>query len=381
MGQFETTPPLSQSQQVGIWHLALYGQSMATERERRRCRDRLRRLSETNLDSESIQREAIADLQRVIGFDRWCWPLADPQTLLPLAGAAEHDYGPAVPRSLELEYSGIDFAAMDVLARRTNPVGSLSAETRGDLARSPRWEEILRQVGIGDEAALACRDALGCWGWIKAYRDSDEPGFAEEDLDLLAQIGPSLGSAMRRKVAEAGGVVAAAPSAPGVIVLDRDLRPVSWTAAAQSWIDALPLARLFAAWGMLPAVVYPAAALARSRNAATGAHALERAVDGRWVKVEAAPLDGEDGGRIAIVLRAAAPAEMFELLCRAFGFTHRERQVVAALVAGLDTRALAEKLFISRHTVQDHLKSVFAKMHVNSRRELIARFTASAGSV
>jgi hypothetical protein len=76
------------------------------------------RLSESILDRESIQLEAIADLQRVIGFDRWCWPLADPQTLLPLSGIAEHDYRPAVARSLELEYSGADVATMQALARR-----------------------------------------------------------------------------------------------------------------------------------------------------------------------------------------------------------------------------------------------------------------------
>jgi DNA-binding CsgD family transcriptional regulator len=140
----------------------------------------------------------------------------------------------------------------------------------------------------------------------------------------------------------------------------------------------LQAARLFAAWGILPAVVYPVAALARSRNAPTGAHALERAVDGRWVKIEAAPLEGEGAGRIAIALRAAAPAETFELLCRAYALTQRERQVVAALVAGLDTRAVTERLFISRHTVQDHLKSVFAKLGVHSRRELLARFSAAA---
>ena len=356
----------------------MYGLLVASDRERGRCRERLRRLSDASLDRESIQREAIADLQRVIGFDRWVSPLADPQTLLPLAGPAEHDYGPAVARSLELEYSGADFAAMDVLARRTNPAGSLSAETGGDLARSPRWDDVLRPVGIGDEAVLACRDALGCWGWIKAYRDSADPGFAEEDLDLLAQVGPNLGSALRRKIGEPSGAAVAAPSAPGVIVLNRDLRPVSWTAGAHSWIDALPAAGVFAAWGILPAVVYPAAALARSRSAATGAHALERAVDGRWVKIEAAPLDGEDGGRIAIVLRAATPAETFELLCRAFGLTQRERQVVAALIAGLDTHAVMKSLSISRHTVQDHLKSVFAKMSVHSRREILASFSASA---
>jgi DNA-binding CsgD family transcriptional regulator len=353
----------------------MYRRTVATARERRRCRERLKRLSESSLDSPSIRREAIVDLQRVIGFDRWCWPLADPQTLIPLAGDAEHDYGPAVARSLELEYSGTDFAAMDELARRTVPVASLSAETAGDLARSPRWDEVLRPVGIGDEAVLACRDALGCWGWIKAYRDGSDPRFAEEDLDLLAEVGPSLGAALRRRINGArDGAVAAAP---GVIVLDRDLRPTSWTAGARSWIEALPAAELFAAWGMLPAVVYPVAALARSPNAATAAYALERAVDGRWVKIEAAPLEGQRDGSIAVVVRGAAPAETFELLCRAYALTQRERQVVAALIAGLDTRALTEQLFISRHTVQDHLKSVFAKLGIHSRRELLATFSAA----
>ena len=54
---------------------------MASARERGRCRERLQQLSESGLDCHSLRREAVADLQRVIGFDRWCWPLADPQTL------------------------------------------------------------------------------------------------------------------------------------------------------------------------------------------------------------------------------------------------------------------------------------------------------------
>jgi DNA-binding CsgD family transcriptional regulator len=358
----------------------MYGRAVASARERGRCRERLRCLGDSRLDSESIQREAIAELQRVIGFDRWCWVLADPETLIPLGGVAEHDYGPAVARSLELEYSGVDFVAMDVIARRISPVGSLSGDTGGDLARSPRWDEVLRPVGIGDEAVLACRDALGCWGWIKAYRDRADPGFAQGDLDLLAEVGPGLGSALRRRISGAGGDGIAAPSPPGVIVLDRELRPISQTPGARRWIEALPAAALFAAWGILPAVVYPVAALARSRNASAGAHALERAVDGRWVKIEAAPLEGETGERIAVVLRAAAPNETFELLCRAHALTDREHQVVAALVAGFDTRAITERLVISRHTVQDHLKSVFAKVGVRSRRELLARFSATADS-
>jgi DNA-binding NarL/FixJ family response regulator len=134
---------------------------------------------------------------------------------------------------------------------------------------------------------------------------------------------------------------------------------------------------MFAAWGMLPAVVYPVATLSRSPDELASAHALERTVDGRWLMIEAAPLEGDADGKIAVTLRGAAATETFDVLCRAYAFTQRERDVVAALLMGLDTRAVTERLFISRHTVQDHLKSVFRKTGIHSRRELLTRFSAS----
>jgi DNA-binding CsgD family transcriptional regulator len=362
---------------LGVSHHRPMLDVMATKRERTRCRERLEKLSESHLDGEAMRYEAIRVLQRVIGFDRWCWPLADPETLLPSSGLAEHDFGLAVPRSLELEYSGNDFAAKHVLARRINSAGSLSGETSGDLARSPRWDEVMRPVGIGDVAAAACRDALGCWGWIEAYRDSADRPFEEEDLDLLAEVGASMGSALRRSAMGPGDGSVFEPSPPGVIVLDRDLRRVSWTAGARAWIDALPSAKLFARFGMLPTVVYPAATLARSASTVARAHALVRAVDGRWVMIEAAPLEGHDEGEIAINLRAASATETFSLLCRTYALSPRERAVVELLVAGLDTRAVTERLLISAHTVQDHLKSVFDKIGIHSRRELLVKLSSA----
>ena len=44
---------------------------------------------------------------------------------------------------------------------------------------------------------------------------------------------------------------------------------------------------------------------------------------------------------------------------------------VARLVAqGLSNRQVAERLFVSPHTVSSHLRHVFAKLGVNSRVEL-----------
>ena len=93
---------------------------MATALERGRCRERLERLSESGLDCDSLRREAIADLQRVIGFDRWCWPLADPETLLPASGDRDHDYGPRSPLTGAGVLDRRTSRPMHVLARRAN---------------------------------------------------------------------------------------------------------------------------------------------------------------------------------------------------------------------------------------------------------------------
>src|SRR5262249_57665956 len=91
-----------------------------------------------------------------------------------------------------------DFGGRHVLGGRAGGAGSLNVETGGDLARSPRWDEVMSPVGIGDMATVACRDSYGCWGWIEAYRNRADRAFDAEDVELLAHVGPALGSALRR---------------------------------------------------------------------------------------------------------------------------------------------------------------------------------------
>ena len=354
----------------------MYRALVAALRDRRRCLERLQRLSDSALDCDSLRFEAIVELRRIIGFDRWCWPLADPETLLPSSGLAEHDFVRGIPRTLELEYTTDALVAKPVLARRGNGAARLSAETSGDLPRSPRWDEVMRPVGIGDVAVVACRDTLGCWGWIEAYRDRGDPAFDDGDVALLTTVGASLGAPLRRAMhADVGNSAALRPG--GIVILDHKLQPVSWTEAARAWIDVLPGARFLAQLGMLPTVFYPAAAVARSETSSAGARASLRTVDGGWVVVEAARLEGHDDRQTAISLRSPTSAELLDLLSRAYALTRRQRDVVAALAAGLDTRAVAARLFMSPHTVQDHLKAVFLKAGVHSRRELLATFRGS----
>ena len=57
---------------------------------------------------------------------------------------------------------------------------------------------------------------------------------------------------------------------------------------------------------------------------------------------------------------------------RAYGLTAQERNVAEAVCRGLSTREIALRLRITSNTLQDHLKVIFDKTGVRSRRELTA---------
>jgi DNA-binding CsgD family transcriptional regulator len=60
----------------------------------------------------------------------------------------------------------------------------------------------------------------------------------------------------------------------------------------------------------------------------------------------------------------------------AHGLTEREQQITALLTRGMPIDEIAQALWLSRHTVRDHVKNVFAKLGVTSRPELTAKLFA-----
>jgi DNA-binding CsgD family transcriptional regulator len=166
------------------------------------------------------------------------------------------------------------------------------------------------------------------------------------------------------------------PRPPGTLILDSELRPTSWTPPFREWLTELPPSGPDP--GALPPAVYEIGA--RALAPASAAAALPdcvrlRAPSGRWSVIEGAPLEGAESGQVAITVRAATTDEVFDILCKAHDLTRRERELVTLMLGGLATEQLARALYISPYTVKDHLKAIFAKTGVRSRRELISYLT------
>ena len=100
----------------------------------------------------------------------------------------------------------------------------------------------------------------------------------------------------------------------------------------------------------------------------------------RWVRARAERITSAAGRPqgLVVVIDAARPG-----LCPAAGRprlpAHRARARRRGVLNGLDTRSVAASLHISEYTVQDHLKSVFDKTGVRSRRELAHQFAVGLG--
>jgi DNA-binding CsgD family transcriptional regulator len=65
--------------------------------------------------------------------------------------------------------------------------------------------------------------------------------------------------------------------------------------------------------------------------------------------------------------------ERLSLFTRVCGLSPREAELLGYVAAGAITRDIAQLTFVSEHTVQDHLKSIFTKTDTRTRRALLAR--------
>jgi len=350
-----------------------------------RTRQEIIRLSHAGLDSKTFRVEAVKQLGKAIPIDVSFFATADPATLLFTSAVADDVLARVTGEFLENEFLRDDSVKFACLARGPSPVDSLGVATKGELNRSARYQEILAPTDLGDELRAALMVGSKCWGFMCLHRERSGPKFIPAESAFLAKLAPHLAEGLRTSLLIGNAKsTPSPPSGPGLVLLADDLSLVATTPAAEAWLAEVSRS----AWPSsleLPDAVYAVAARLLALERGGGGHAPPdlmprlrlRTASGRWLVLHASRLRaGGTEGRMAVIFEEARPSEIAPLIADAYGLTKRESEITRLVLRGLSTNEVSEELHITPNTVRDHFKSVFDKVGVRSRRELVGQVFA-----
>jgi DNA-binding CsgD family transcriptional regulator len=312
-------------------------------------------------------------LQRWVPFDASCWLSLDPGTQLP-TGHFSREFGfPHLMGLVANEYLEDDVNKFALLGRAERPVGILSQATGGNLQRSARHVAWLAPNGYadGDELRAVFRDGEEAWGAVALHRRQGK--FEEVEAAFVADLGGLVAHGIRRAIIRTAATADLGPEPPGLIVLREDDSVETLTPAARRWLGEA----FDSTVASEPAPLTVVSVANKARRSAGGKSDEVASVrlptrTGGWLRMDASLLDGGQG-RVAVIISAARDPEVASLIAQAYGLSAREREVTRLVLHGRSTHEIAEGLHVTPYTVQDHLKSIFEKVGVRSRRELVAQ--------
>jgi DNA-binding NarL/FixJ family response regulator len=281
------------------------------------------------------------------------------------------------PRLYVNEYAERDFVKVRSLIEGSTRACSLAEATRGELERSVRFRELLSPMGVGHELRAACVQDGQAWGLMNLYRAADRSAFTRHETAIVARVTVLLAELLRSSVLQPGFQDIAASHAPAVVVLDGSNRVAESTGEAAARLDALrdpeESGRLDTP-EVLKTLAIRARATPHETESASVTSARVRSSDGGWLALHASRTTATDdqAERVAVVITPASAPDLRPLIFLSCRLTPGERQVTELVIQGHSTKEIAGELYLSPYTVQDRLKSIFEKLGVRSRRELVA---------
>jgi DNA-binding CsgD family transcriptional regulator len=343
----------------------------------RRADDLVRRCY-SGLRGTAFQADVVRSIHALLPVDAVFLASADPGTLLFTGVFAEDPLGEVADQFLRNEFGQDDVNKFQSLATGARHVATLDSATHGDRAGSARYRHIMEPLGLGDELRAALVTPSGCWGYLCLHRADSPHGFTAAEVRLVSRLVNSLGNGLRLSLAAAGGEgIAALP--PGVVVLHPDHTLAAITGEAENLLAQI--ADHSADSGRLPVAVHAAASCLQNMDRGEALPGVSptarvRTTSGGWLLVHATHLRGSGSDDIAVIIEPAQPSRNAPLLLSSWGLTPRESEIAQLVLRGASTKMVSAELHLSVYTVKDHLKSIFDKTGVRSRRDLVAQVLA-----
>ena len=344
-----------------------------------RAAERIARLAGQGLDLVTFWQESREALAAAVPhYMAPCWFTFDPASLL-VTSHYDHDLIPELPPEwLAHEYYEDDSHKMAEVARSPRGLSTLHEATGGDPSRSPGWRLYMQPFGVEQEVLVALRTPAGeAWGMLGLYREAGRTLFDADELDFLRGLSPYLAGGAQRGILFGETSDPEGPDTPGLVVLRDDWSVESLSPGVARLLSELPDGDWEGKNRLPPSVLAVAGRALRTaeHEDAPGEVAVARVLSsaGRWMVLHGAALVGNRTLRVAVIVEPAHPARITSLLMSAYQLTEREQDVTRLVLRGDATVQIANRLCISPHTVQQHLKSVFEKTGVRSRRDLVGK--------
>lgn len=303
--------------------------------------------------------------------DVWCGVLLDPSTMLDTGGQHEHGFPAEVMgRLFELEHlDQVGENHIRALAARKETVNILS-KADAEIDRNAYYQDVLRPLGLVDEMRVLLRDGDRVWGLVVLCHDAHTRAFSPRDVEFAGRLTGPATDALRR-VLLVNGLDVDLPDAPGVISFDAEASIASMSGTAERWLAEIPETGAKSADGCPYGV---RALVTRVLGLGPGAsvRSLTPSRSGPWLAMQSWHMAGADGPGAVVSIGPAGSADLMALILDVYGLTAREREITQQVLLGRSTAEIARRLGVRPYTVQDHLKAVFIKAGVRSRRELTA---------
>jgi DNA-binding CsgD family transcriptional regulator len=334
-----------------------------------RALDAIDLLGSKDAPTQIVVEDIVHRVVEVVEVEAFFVGATDPNSGLCLGAGMVYNMSPEICHPFwEHEFLVPDFNKFIHLSP-TQPVADLREATGDKLSRSPRYRALNQISDLEDELRAVLHAGACTWGILQLNRKQGGRPFDAAERRFLSDVAPLAGRALRRALlTESAAPIA--QRAIGMLILGPDGKVVDATQEAEEWLEDVA-----AGWRIYDdSLLHPELlnlALAMSGKDQAPRRATLRTTHGVWLTVQVSALSESDN--VAMVLQPAKASEILPLLLKAYGLSKREAEIAQLISKGLTTQEIAERLFLSQHTVRDHVKAIFEKVQVSSRGELTSK--------
>ncbi|MEH7777740.1 helix-turn-helix transcriptional regulator [Bacillus altitudinis] len=325
---------------------------------------------------QQLRKNIRDELAAICDFDAACITTIDPATLLSTGSFTDEPIEAIHNELFQNEYLKKDVHQHEDLAK--GPVHAASLVQSGEYINSGRYQHILLPNGWADELRAALVIQGECWGIASLYRKKEKEPFHEQDIQAVSRQTPALAAKLRdelfkRRETEEDETA----EHQGFLILSHDYHLLYGNETGLHWLHTFQTFEQIHDGAIMPRPFRALGAKLLYGGGDQTAVSITRMPTGRFLSLQAFRLAQAAGEEEALMIhiKRAQTSDILPYIAKTYRLTEREMNVLDCLIKGQSTKEIASTLFISPHTVHDHVKAMLEKTNLNSRRMLVYFFS------